>query len=406
MQYDNLLIKYGELALKGKNRYLFEEQLVRNLRQKLRPFPKAKVEKMYGRLTVLLHGEDANAVIEATQDVFGIVGISPVLRTPLDLEAIKAAALSLMKEHDGQPTSFKVRSRRSNKAFPVVSDELNQVIGAHVLRNTEQITVDVHQPEVTLRVEVREQGAYVYQDHFAGRGGLPVGISGKALLLLSGGIDSPVAGYLTAKRGVKVEAVHFYSYPYTSERARQKVEDLARMITRFTGPIRLHLVPFTEIQTEIRKQVKPSYSITVMRRLMFRIATQIAHEERCLALATGESVGQVASQTLESMVAINDVTTMPILRPLISADKLEIMRIAQDIGTYETSIQPYEDCCTVFLPKSPETKPRLETARHEEAQLEWERLVNEAVKNREIISFDQFSQRHDEEFSAYFDLGE
>jgi thiamine biosynthesis protein ThiI len=259
--------------------------------------------------------------------------------------------------------------------------------------------VDVHHPDLSVHVEVRSKYAYVYGNDMPGPGGLPVGVSGRVMLLLSGGIDSPVAGYLALKRGAELEAVHFHSYPYTSERAKQKVVDLAQILTRFGGRIRLHVVPFTEIQTEIRKHCTESYSITVMRRMMFRIAEQLARKNGALALVTGESLGQVASQTLESMNAINDVTRMPVLRPVIGMDKLEIISIARRIGTYETSILPYEDCCTVFLPKAPKTRPDVEVSAREEAKLDVERLVREAVEGTEVIEL--VPERQEEEFSYF-----
>jgi thiamine biosynthesis protein ThiI len=267
-----------------------------------------------------------------------------------------------------------------------------------VLKNAQPIQVDVHYPELFVHVEVRSKASYVYGNDIVGLGGLPVGSSGKVLLLLSGGIDSPVAGFLALKRGVELQAIHFHSFPFTSERAKQKVIDLAQILTRFGGSIRLHIVPFTEIQTEINKHCYESYSITIMRRIMLRIAEEIAKQNGALALVTGESLGQVASQTLESMNTINAVTNMPILRPVVGMDKQEIMSLAKQIGTYETSILPYEDCCTVFLPKAPKTKPDQETAERQEARLEMERLVREAVEGTEVMVL---SAEQEDEFSYF-----
>jgi thiamine biosynthesis protein ThiI len=281
-----------------------------------------------------------------------------------------------------------VNSKRANKKFPIGSQEMNHRIGGFLLALNPHLKVDVHQPDLTVHVEVRGKYSYVYGNDIPGPGGLPVGVSGRVMLLLSGGIDSPVAGYLALKRGVELHAVHFHSYPFTSERAKQKVVDLAKILTRYGGHIRLHVVPFTEIQTEINRHCQSSYSITVMRRIMLRISETLAQKHGALALVTGESLGQVASQTLESMNAINEVTNMPILRPVIGMDKHEIMNIAKRIGTYETSILPYEDCCTVFLPKAPKTKPDKKVAAREEAKLDLERLINEAVEGTEVIDLD------------------
>lgn len=400
MTYDILLIKYGELTLKGRNRNVFVDQLIRNIRHKLAAFPSVKFEKTHGRLFIHLHDAAAEPVIEALQQVFGIVGISPVLRTELQMQEIEAAAAALMATQDKVGRTFKVETKRPNKRFPLTSQDINRQVGSFVLRQSEHLSVDVHQPDVWLSVEVRAHGAYVYCESYPGLGGFPVGVSGKVMLLLSGGIDSPVAGYLTMKRGVEVEAVHFHSYPYTSERALQKVEDLAEQLSAYSGRIALHVVPFTEIQTKIRETCQDSYSITVMRRFMLRIAEALAEKRGALALATGESLGQVASQTLESMRAINDVVALPVLRPLISMDKQEIIAVAKQIDTYETSILPYEDCCTVFVPKSPQTRPNLERTRAQEKGLDIDALVAAAVADTETKMLSLGSK---EEFASYFD---
>lgn len=371
-----------------------------NIRDKLEQFHDVKLRKTFGRIFVHLHGADAKPVIEALQQVFGVVAISPVVRVGLDIEEIKNAALSLMERRDQPNTTFKVETHRPNKKFPHNSQEMNRIIGGHVLRGTNHLKVDVHEPDVPLSIEVRSHDTYLYSESFPGLGGLPVGVSGKVMLLLSGGIDSPVAGFLTMKRGVEIEAVHFHSYPYTSERALKKVEDLARQLTTYAGQVKLHIVPFTEIQTKIREKCEDSFTITIMRRFMLRIAEKLAEERGALALATGESLGQVASQTLESMRAINDVVNIPVLRPLISMDKQEIITVSKRIGTYETSILPYEDCCTVFVPKSPQTRPNLDRTRRNESGLDVEALVEAAVKNTELKTF---TSEREQEFDAYFD---
>lgn len=399
MGYDVILIRYGELALKGKNRSDFEDRLLRNIRNKLKEFPGVKVKKTYGRMLVELNGQAHLPVVEQLTEVFGVVGVSPAKRVSADLQALQQAAVALIRERQIPPATFKIAAKRSNKSFPHSSMELNHLIGGFVLKNVDTIKVDVHHPEITVHVEVRAEAAYVYGDDIPGPGGLPVGASGRVALLLSGGIDSPVAGYLALKRGAELQAIHFHSYPFTSERAKQKVIDLARILTRYGGKIRLHVVPFTEIQTQIRQKCEESYSITVMRRMMFRIAERIAHKEKALALVTGENLGQVASQTLESMYTINHVIRIPVLRPVVGMDKQEIMNIAKRIGTYETSILPYEDCCTVFLPKSPKTRPDLAVTERTESHLDVERLVQEAVDATEVL--DLTPDHREEEFTFF-----
>lgn len=396
-----LLIKYGELALKKRNRKMFEEQLMHNIRLKLKPFPDVTVKKTFGRMFVHLNGTEPTDVINALQQVFGLVGISPVIRSELDIGAIKRAASTLMSKHDQPGTTFKVETKRVNKKFPLSSQEISRDVGGAVLRETDHLQVDVHRPNVTLNIEVRTADTYLYNESYAGLGGLPVGASGRAMLLLSGGIDSPVAGFLTMKRGVEIEAVHFHSFPYTSERALKKVEDLTQILTHFGGKINLHVVPFTDIQTKIREKCEDSFSITVMRRFMLRIAEKLAEKRDALALVTGESLGQVASQTLESMRAINDVAHLPVLRPLISMDKQEIITLSKQIGTFETSIQPYEDCCTVFVPKSPQTRPNLQRTRKNEDDLDVDRLIEQAVSDTDLKTFTSGEKR---EFASYFDL--
>lgn len=398
MKANCILLRYGELALKGKNKKEFENRLVKNIREKLKRFSGIEVVKSHGRLFVELEDHQVEPVIEACREVFGLVGISPAIRTEKTWEKIKEAALSIMKEQGDRIKTFKVNSKRADKRFPIRSLEMNHRLGGFLLAKNPHLRVDVHQPDMILSVEVRNTHAYIYGNSFPGLGGLPVGVSGRVLLLLSGGIDSPVAGYLALKRGAELQAVHFHSYPFTSERAKQKVIDLARILTRFGGHIRLHVVPFTEIQTEINKHCYDSYTITIMRRIMIRIAERIADKHKALALVTGESLGQVASQTLESMRTINAVTTMPILRPLIGMDKQEIMDISKRINTYETSILPYEDCCTVFLPKAPKTRPDREVAERLEARLDLERLIQEAVDRTEVIDL---RPEQEEEFSYF-----
>ncbi|UFJ41611.1 tRNA 4-thiouridine(8) synthase ThiI [Brevibacillus humidisoli] len=384
MTYDVIMIRYGELALKGRNRDIFEETLMRSVKEVLRPFEQAKVRRSYGRMYVELNGEDADGIIERLQRVFGIISISPTKRVEATEEAIKEGALELIRSMTPAPATFRVVTRRADKRFPHSSMDVSRMIGTHILRNVAGIKVDLHHPEAVVQIEIRAEGTFLSSQTVPGAGGLPVGASGKVLLLLSGGIDSPVAGWMMMKRGVTLEAIHFHSPPFTSERSLQKVRDLAHKLVAWGGNIRLHVVPFTDIQTAIRNSCPEDYLITIMRRFMMRIAQRIAGDNKALALATGESLGQVASQTLESMNTITSVVNIPILRPLVSMDKVEIMNIARKIDTYELSILPFEDCCTIFTPKNPVTRPKPEQAARFERRLDVEALVDSAVERTEV----------------------
>ncbi|WP_096466958.1 tRNA uracil 4-sulfurtransferase ThiI [Aneurinibacillus soli] len=390
MQYEHILIRYGELALKKRNRGEFETQLVRNIRKNLKgSFPNVQVERTFGRLYLSLHGEPYEKVAERLQNIFGIHSFSPVrFVEEFELEVIQKAALEVMLDANPAPRTFKVITKRPNKQFPHRSQEMNRHVGGYVLRNMPDLKVDVHNPDVELIVEIRTNGTFISCRTIKGAGGLPTGSGGKAMLMLSGGIDSPVAGWKTMRRGVRIEGVHFHSYPFTSERAKQKVVDLTRILSKYSGGMKLHIVPFTEIQTEIRKHCPEHYTITIMRRFMMRIAEKLAEKNGALAIATGESLGQVASQTMESMYTINHVIDTPVIRPLVAMDKEEIIEIAHKIGTYETSILPFEDCCTVFVPKSPVTKPKVDVAERCEVPLDIEKLVEDAVNNVESLWID------------------
>lgn len=380
--FKTVLVRYGELSLKGRNRHQFEDRLLQTMRRTLRDVPHGTIQKTYGRMYVETRG-DWRAIIERLQTVFGIVSLSPVATCELNLEAIKGTALQVLQQ--AGPRTFKVQTRRPNKEFRHNTPAINEAVGAHLLENTEDLRVDVHNPEVTVYIEVRREGVYVYSAVYPGLGGLPVGTAGRGLLLLSGGIDSPVAGFLTMKRGVEVQALHFHSYPFTSERAQQKAVELARQLAHYAekGTVVLHSAHFTEIQKALQKNPYPEQKITVMRRMMLRIAERIAVRQECLALVTGESLGQVASQTLESMYTINAVTNMPVLRPLVGMDKQEIIERARSIGTYDTSILPYEDCCTLFVPKNPAIRPTKAEAELAEESLDIDELVEEAVARTE-----------------------
>jgi tRNA uracil 4-sulfurtransferase len=384
MQFDHILIRYGELALKGKNRKKFVEKLQHNIRQKLMGFSDVRVKRTQGRMFVLLNGHDPHEVIKKCKNIFGIHSFSLAIKVENDLEKIKDAALyALMNAED--VSTFKVTVKRINKAFPVRSQELNHIIGGHLLTNTENITVNVHKPDLEVKVEIRQEATYITSGVVRGAGGLPVGTSDKTLLLLSGGIDSPVAGYLAMKRGVEIEAIHFHSPPFTSERAKQKVLDLAEKLTSYGSKIRIHIVPFTKLQQRIFQETHDGYGMTVMRRMMLRISERVCQNEGILSMTTGENLGQVASQTMTSMNTINEVTNYPIIRPLITMDKDEIIDISREIDTFDISIRPYEDCCTIFVPKSPKTKPKRDRVNYYESKFDYEALLNEAIDGIEVI---------------------
>ena len=386
--YKAFLIKYAEIAIKGKNRYLFEDALVSQMNHALKKVDGTfRIRKEQGRIYIEMDGEyDYDEAVEALKCVFGIVGICPVVI--LEDEGFDKLAEEVIHHIDeaypDKHFTFKVNARRARKNYPLESMEINAQLGERILNAFPETRVDVHKPEVVINVEIRNQ-INVYSTVIPGPGGMPVGTNGKAMLLLSGGIDSPVAGYMMAKRGLILSAVHFYSYPYTSERARDKVVDLTRLLSRYAGPIRLHLVPFTDIQMTIYEQCPSKETTVIMRRLMMKIAQRIAEKEGARALITGEALGQVASQTLESLCVTNDAVTMPVFRPLIGFDKDDIMDLSRKIGTYETSILPYEDCCTVFVPKHPVTKPVLEDLRASEAKVDFSEMIEHAISDSELM---------------------
>lgn len=387
MQYDHILIRYGELGLKGKNIKQFIVQLQNNIQDVLKDFPEVRVTRSQGRMFVVLNGQDPEPIIEKCRTIFGIYSLSLAIKVKNEVEAIKEGALAALKQSENAST-FKVSVRRANKGFPIKSQEMNQVLGAHLLKNTSDFSVNVHEPDVEIKVEIREKATYITSTVIRGAGGLPVGTGGKTLLLLSGGIDSPVAGYLIMKRGVELEMIHFHSPPFTSERAKQKVLDLTKVLTEFGGTIKVHVVPFTKLQQEIFKTIPDRYAMTVMRRVMLKVSEKFCQKHNILALATGESLGQVASQTLASMNVINEVTNLPVIRPLVGLDKEEIIAYSKKIGTYDISVRPYEDCCTVFVPKSPVTNPTREKVNYLEKNIDFTPLIDEAVNNIEEITID------------------
>ncbi|OAB43138.1 tRNA uracil 4-sulfurtransferase ThiI [Paenibacillus antarcticus] len=360
MIYDMLLLRFGEFILKGKNRRRFENSVFLHVKSVLEPFPKVELRNEFGRIYVYLNGETAAEPIQVLKKVFGIASISPVIVCKSELEDILETSYRYLDEMNIQEsTTFKVSARRVWKKFTHSSHEMNHQVGSHLLKNFEMLDVSMKRPALDLRVEIRETETYIFYEVISAVGGFPRGSNGKAMLLLSGGIDSPVAAWSSMRRGLTTECVHFYSYPFTSQLAKEKVIDLAKVLSGYAGEIKLHLVPFTEVQTSFTGQGQDKLIITLMRRSMLRIATLLAEREGALAIVTGDSLGQVASQTLSSMNAIGRATELPLLRPLIMMDKNEIISIAKDIGTYDLSIQPYEDCCTLFVPDSPATKPNL-----------------------------------------------
>ena len=391
--YQAFLLKYAEIGIKGKNRYKFENALCEQIRCRLAKIDgEFEVVREQGRIFVGAHGDfDFEDAVEAMSRVFGVSAISPVevIEDKSWENLVRAVGDFVEKQYDKRDFTFKVKSRRSDKHYPLTSPEICVEMGGRLLERFPELSVDVHHPEVYIWVEVREK-AYVYSRVYQGACGMPLGTNGKAMLLLSGGIDSPAAGYMIAKRGVYIEAVYFHAPPYTSERAKQKVVDLARLVSRYTGPVRLHVINSTDIQMYIYEKCPHEELTIIMRRYMMRIAETLALESGCLGLITGESIGQVASQTMHSLMATNDVCNLPVYRPLIGFDKQDIVDIAERIGTYETSIQPYEDCCTIFVAKHPVTKPNLDIIRRSEQRLveRIDDMVKAALDTMETIDID------------------
>lgn len=388
--FSAFLIKYAEIGVKGKNKYLFEEALVQQIKYALKRCEgEFKVNRTEGRIYVHALSEfDYDETVDNLKTVFGISGICPVIH--VEDEGYEKLAQGLVeyvdKVYEDKNFTFKVHARRARKNYPMNSMELNMELGGAVLDAFPEMKVDVHHPDVMLHVEIREK-IYIYSIEIPGPGGMPVGSNGKAMLLLSGGIDSPVAGYMIAKRGVKIDAVYFHAPPYTSDRAKQKVIDLAKLVSRYAGPVYLHIINFTDIQLYIYEKCPHEELTIIMRRYMMKIAERIAKENECLGLITGESIGQVASQTVQSLAVTNEVCTLPVFRPLIGFDKMEIVDVSERIGTYETSILPYEDCCTIFVAKHPVTKPNLNVIKRHEQNLEEkiEELVQKALDTDELV---------------------
>ena len=391
MLYDRILIKYGELSIKGKNKKIFISQMIKTIKKKCAKLEHLTYDKRYDRFYILLNGEDEQEVGNCLNKVFGLHSYSLAVKCPSDIEKIKDVSLQLIKEEVTNDVTFKVKTKRAEKQFPIPSMDVSRQVSKHVLHQCSNLTVDVNNPEVTLKIEIRGEATYIMLNEIKGLGGLPVGVDGKGMLMISGGIDSPVAGYMIQKRGLYLEAIHFASPPYTNILSKQKVVDLLQKIAVYhpNGKLKLHVIPFTNMQKEINNHFPDNYSITIMRRMMYRISERVAKMQDALVLVNGESLGQVASQTIESIAAINEVTNMPVFRPLVSLDKLEIIKISRKIDTYDISILPYEDCCTIFVPKSPVTKPFLKKIHYEESNFDYETLIQEAIDNKEEIIIDE-----------------
>ena len=396
MEANYILVRFGELTTKGKNRKLFTNRLLKNTKEILSEFKQLSYDLQHDRMYVVLNGANYQDVCDKLKTVFGIYSFSVAYKMEKDLELAKKAVAQIIEKNDGN--TFKINTKRSDKNFSGSSQEINREIAGYVFHHTtKDLKVDVHHPDILVTVEIRYDAIYVMDNIIKGAGGYPVGVGGKALLMMSGGIDSPVAGYLTLKRGVDIECIHFAAPPYTNELAREKVFDLVDKLRHYThGQIKIHVINFTKLQLAVYDNCDESYAMTVMRRMMYRISERIANKNNCLALVNGESIGQVASQTLNSMQVINEVVKIPVLRPVLCLDKLEIIDIANKIDTYEISIRPHEDCCTIFTPKAPATKPKSYKAEAFEKNFDFEKLIDECIDNvEEIVVNNSYKQNND-----------
>ncbi|WP_368644944.1 tRNA uracil 4-sulfurtransferase ThiI [Alkalibacterium putridalgicola] len=404
MEITELMIRYGELSTKGKNKKIFIKKLNKNVTKKLKKYDQVKVSYNRDRMHVKLHGENAEPIISELNDIFGIQSFSPIVRVEKSVEEAEKAVIELIRKNYTPGMSFKINTRRSDHSFEYDTNDINRMLGTAVEDAMADIHVQMKNPTVTVRVEVRNRGIFISVDTIQGQGGLPVGSSGKGMLMLSGGIDSPVAGYLSMKRGMEIEAVHFHSPPYTSPQALKKAKDLTAKLSRFAGEIIFIEVPFTEIQEQIKKEVPDEYSMTITRRMMMRLTDEIRRKRNGLAIVNGESLGQVASQTLESMLAINAVTSTPVLRPLISTDKNDIIDIAKQIDTYELAVQPFEDCCTIFAPTRPKTKPKLQKVEDFEKAIDVNGLMDRALEGMKIEKIGIETDENKEREKTFADL--
>ena len=388
-----ILIKYGELTTKKANRNLFVNTLYMNIKEALKDY-EVKIDKNRVRMFIEpLMENEIDAIVERLKKIFGIHSIVIAYECDNNIDTIKKNVLEIANNVNFK--TFKVETKRSNKNFPIQSTEFNRIIGGLLLKNIDNIKVDVHNPEYMVKIEIRDKNTYIYGREIKGSGGYPVGVAGKGILMLSGGIDSPVAGYLAMKRGIKLECLYFESPPHTSLMAKNKVKQLVEKLSEYQPDIKLHVIKLTSIQENIYKNINPDYMITIMRRMMYRISESVINKRKCLVLINGESVGQVASQTLTSMRVINNVTNVPVIRPVACLDKLEIIDIAKKIDTYETSILPYEDCCTIFLPKHPVINPKLEKCLEYEESFDYESLIKEAIDSMETITVNKNNKKFD-----------
>ncbi len=386
MKYTEIMVRYGELSTKGKNRKDFIGRLAGNVTKVLRDFPQVEIHPRHDRMHIVLNDAPFKEVDQRLKKVFGIQTYSPTIKVEKTLEAIEKTSLSLMNETFKKGMTFKVNTRRSDHQFLYDTNELNKMVGDYLFANMSDLKVEMKHPDLVLRIEVRKDAVYISNQLLHGAGGMPVGTGGRAVMMLSGGIDSPVASYLALKRGVDIDMVHFYSPPYTTEKALNKAKELTGILANYAGKINFIAVPFAEIQETIKEKIPEGYLMTVQRRFMLQLADKIRAKRKGLAIFNGESVGQVASQTLESMAAINEVTTTPVVRPVATMDKTEIIRLAEKIGTFDLSIQPFEDCCTIFAPPRPKTKPRIDKAREFENRLDVEGLIERALAGIQVTA--------------------
>lgn len=418
--YDLILVRYGEMTLKKKNYRQFLQRVNDNIKSKCKGLKRLRYFNTDYRFYIYLNGEDYQKVLEILDTVVGLYSYSLCKQTSSDYEAISELAIQMINEYkekyrlnsgkkESEKISFKVETNRANKQFPATSISISQEIAKRILPRINDLYVDVHNPNITLNIDLRTEGTYLYVETIKGLGGYPSGSAGQGLLMMSGGIDSPVAGYLALRKGVVLSAIHFASPPYTSDLALQKVVDLTEILAKYTidGKLKLLVVPFTEIQTAIHEKANPIYMVTLMRRAMYKIASRISKKRNIDVLINGESIGQVASQTLESMSVVNDVTNMPIIRPVVTYDKEEIVQVARKIKTYETSIRPYEDCCTVFVPEHPVIKPKIDEVLEEEAKCSLDEAIERAIENTEVITlscFEKYSVFKEKSDSSEFDI--
>ena len=386
MKYTEIMVRYGELSTKGKNRKDFIGRLAGNVTKVLREFPQVEIHPRHDRMHIVLNDAPFEEVDQRLKKVFGIQTYSPTIKVEKTLAEIEKTALALMKETFKKGMTFKVNTKRSDHQFLYDTNELNKMVGDYLFSHMDDLKVEMKHPDIVLRIEVRKDAVYISNQLLHGAGGMPVGTGGRAVMMLSGGIDSPVASYLALKRGVDIDMVHFYSPPYTTEKALNKAKELTGILANYAGKINFIAVPFAEIQETIKEKIPEGYLMTVQRRFMLQLADKIRAKRRGLAIFNGESVGQVASQTLESMAAINDVTTTPVIRPVATMDKTEIINLAEEIGTFDLSIQPFEDCCTIFAPPRPKTKPKIEKAREFENRLDAAGLIERALAGIQVTS--------------------